>query len=293
MIVWGGVDDNVVPQNTGGRYDPVGNSWTATTATGAPSGRWLHSAVFAGTKMIIWGGFDAVADLNTGAIYDPTADSWSPTSTAGAPVARDTHVAIWTDSLSEMDVWGGQDDATIQLNTGGRYNPTTNMWAATSILGAPVGRRQHKGIWTGSEMIVWGGYDATIELNTGGRYCSGACTSPPPAGSSAISLSKQPGGPLVSWTAVPAAKGYDLVRGSLNQLHVSRGDFTSSTQTCLANDQAVMSVLDPSALPPANGQWYLVRGLSCGGAGTYNNAIGGSQVGSRDSEINASPGSCP
>jgi len=35
-----------------------------------------------------------------------------------------------------------------------------------------------------------------------------------------------------------------------------------------------------------------VRGLSCGGAGTYNE-IGGSQVGSRDSEINASPNKCP
>jgi hypothetical protein len=27
-------------------------------------------------------------------------------------------------------------------------------------------------VWTGSEMIVWGGFDGTVRLNTGGRYCA-------------------------------------------------------------------------------------------------------------------------
>jgi len=200
------------------------------------------------------------------------------------------HVAVWTGSLSEMDVWGGQNDAVVQLNTGARYNPTTNVWTAMSSLGAPIGRRFHTAVWTGSGMIVWGGWNMT-DLNTGGSYCSGACASSPPAGSSTISVSKQSGG-LVSWTAVPAAAAYDSVRGLLNQLHSSGGNFTTSTLACLANDQVATSYIDPGPPPAANGYWYLVRGLSCGGAGTYNE-IGGSQVGSRDSEINASPNKCP
>ena len=42
-------------------------------------------------------------------------------------------------------------------NTGGRYNPSTNSWTPTSTTDAPSGRYSHTAVWTGSEMIVWGG----------------------------------------------------------------------------------------------------------------------------------------
>ena len=45
------------------------------------------------------------------------------------------------------------------LNTGGRYNPGTDTWTATSTTNAPAARAFHTAVWTGSEMIVWGGYD--------------------------------------------------------------------------------------------------------------------------------------
>ena len=47
------------------------------------------------------------------------------------------------------------------LNTGARYNPTTDSWTATSTTSAPAGRYLHTAAWTGSEMIVWGGVDFT------------------------------------------------------------------------------------------------------------------------------------
>lgn len=43
-------------------------------------------------------------------------------------------------------------------------------WTATSISNAPGGRAFHTAVWTGSEMIVWGGKDDREFLNTGGRY---------------------------------------------------------------------------------------------------------------------------
>jgi hypothetical protein len=140
-------------------------------------------------------------------------------------------------------------------------------------------------------MIIWGGWNM-VDLDSGGRYCSGACTLTPPAGTSVLSVSKPPGGDLVSWTAVPAAAAYDLVRGVANELQLSLGNFTTSTRACLANDQVAMSRIDTAQPPTGNAFWYLVRGVSCGGAGTYNET-GGSQVGSRDAEINASTNSCP
>ena len=52
---------------TGGQYDPVGNSWTATSITsGVPDGRTFHTAVWTGTKMIVWGGTGESGLLNTG-----------------------------------------------------------------------------------------------------------------------------------------------------------------------------------------------------------------------------------
>ena len=57
-----------------------------------------------------------------------------------------------------MIVWGGCDGG-IYFNTGGRYNPSTDSWTATSTTNAPAARARHTAVWTGSEMIVWGGID--------------------------------------------------------------------------------------------------------------------------------------
>src|SRR6266478_6429571 len=47
---------------------------------------------------------------------------------------------------------------------------TDDTWAPTNTINAPAGRYFHTAVWTGSEMIVWGGIGASNYLNTGGRY---------------------------------------------------------------------------------------------------------------------------
>ena len=79
--------------------------------------------------------------------------------------SRNTHTAVWTGN--EMVVWGGGPD---YFNTGGRYNPGTNSWAATSTTNAPSAREFHTARWTASDMIVWGGISNGSYVNTGGRY---------------------------------------------------------------------------------------------------------------------------
>ena len=79
-----------------------------------------------------------------------------------------THAAVWTGT--EMIVWGGNDNASLPVNTGGRYNPSTDLWTPTSTLSAPAARSGPTAVWTGSGMIVWGGYDSNTRLGTGGRY---------------------------------------------------------------------------------------------------------------------------
>src|SRR5437868_392254 len=72
------------------------------------------------------------------------------------PAGRSYHTAVWTGS--EMIIWGGVDDSGFAVNTGGKYNPGTNSWTATTTINAPSGREFHTAVWSGSEMIVWGGY---------------------------------------------------------------------------------------------------------------------------------------
>src|SRR6266566_4284247 len=47
---------------------------------------------------------------------------------------------------------------------------TLDTWTATSTTNAPDARFGHTAVWTGSEMIVWGGSNGSGSLNTGGRY---------------------------------------------------------------------------------------------------------------------------
>jgi N-acetylneuraminic acid mutarotase len=195
MIVWGGVDAFGFALDTGGKYNPGTNSWTPTSSTNPPSARIMHTAVWTGTEMIVWGGWDGLSSiLNTGRRYNPRTDSWTATSITNAPSRRAQHTAVWTGS--EMIVWGGARlDGTPPFNTGGRYNPGTNSWTATSITHAPSGRNRHTAAWTGTEMIVWGGSSTSGLTDTGGRY------DPRTASWTAISTANAPA-PRVDATAV-------------------------------------------------------------------------------------------
>jgi N-acetylneuraminic acid mutarotase len=176
MVVWGGVD---YPNffNSGGRYNPSTNTWTATSTTNATAGRSGHTAVWTGSEMIVWGGSrdgtNGSSFLNTGGRYNPSTNSWSATTITGAPDARIFHTAVWTGS--EMIVWGGyvidQHGNRQRTNTGRKYNPSADSWIATIRFNAPTPRVSHTAVWTGSEMIVWGGsLGGPAPFNTGGRY---------------------------------------------------------------------------------------------------------------------------
>ncbi len=135
-----------------------------------PLPRQLHTAVWTGSEMILWGGraFDGTV-LNTGLRYNPVLDSWATTPMGSAvPDARYRHTAVWTGM--EMIVWGGA--GTQLFGSGGKYNPSTGVWAATSTASAaPSARYAHTAVWTGTAMIVWGGAEsASHSVNSGGRY---------------------------------------------------------------------------------------------------------------------------
>jgi hypothetical protein len=187
MIVWDGNPAR------GARYDPATDAWEPVSTTGAPTDRGGHTAVWAGTEMIIWGGSGGGA-LDTGGRYNPATDTWLTTATVGAASPRSAHTAIWTGS--EMIVWGGYEDSSSYLDTGGAYDPALDTWRPVAAAGAPSARREHTAVWTGEEMIVWGGWDDTATLG-GGRYAPGSDTWSPVA--SPVFLQRQYGHSAV-WT---------------------------------------------------------------------------------------------
>src|SRR5437773_4481548 len=92
LPVISGQSDNSIPS-----VACTDDTWTATSTTSAPAGRYLHTAVWTGSEMIVWGGYNG-SDLNTGGRYNPGTDSRTTTSTTGAPAARPVHTAARTGS---------------------------------------------------------------------------------------------------------------------------------------------------------------------------------------------------
>lgn len=86
MIVWGGTTGSGETA-TGGLLDTCDDSWTATDVADpdAPSARALHTAVWTGTSMLVWGGSSGGTALDDGAVY--TICDGSPSSAPAPDVA--------------------------------------------------------------------------------------------------------------------------------------------------------------------------------------------------------------
>lgn len=167
-LVWGGSGacGGSAACGDGAAYDAGSDRWSPLGSAGAPSARYLHTAVWTGQRMLVWGGIGgggaagcgpkAGAPCGDGAAYDPAGDTWAALPQVGAPSPRGWHGAVWTGS--EMIVWGGENplDGTL-LGDGARLDPATGSWRPTSAIGAPSPRRYFVALWTGEGMIVWGG----------------------------------------------------------------------------------------------------------------------------------------
>lgn len=117
--------------------------------------------VWTGEEMLVWGGSaeesGAPSGLVDGAAFDPVAEDWRVL--ADGPLETSAgRTAVWTGS--SMLVWGGElgDGSHMRPDNGASYDPGTDKW--TELPGSPSwSLAGHSAIWTGREMIVWGGVD--------------------------------------------------------------------------------------------------------------------------------------
>ena len=124
----------------------------ASVAPGAP-------AVWTGSEVVVWGGGfgpDGTHEVG-GATYDPAANEWSELPEAPIDVAAGA-TAVWTGK--EVIFWGGAEPSrNVQralLGSGAAYDPADRSWRR--LPESPLtARTYHEAVWTGEEMIVWGG----------------------------------------------------------------------------------------------------------------------------------------
>lgn len=161
VIIWGGNTTRGFT-NQGAVYNPATDTWR-TIAESPLAPRQAHSAVWTGSEMIIVGGYGPTPEaLTTVAAYNPDEDSWR--TLAEAPILGglvefgEGQTAIWTGShvlvygADELALFGEATPAAIAAS----YDPTDDSWTTlTDPLIHP--RLWHSAIWTGAEMIIWGG----------------------------------------------------------------------------------------------------------------------------------------
>jgi N-acetylneuraminic acid mutarotase len=170
MLIWGGYNPSTQVGKSGGQYNAATDTWSAISTTSAPVERYDHVSVWANTKMFVWGGFGAGGSLNSGGTYDPAGDTWSAMSTTNVPSARYAHSTVYDSGDDTVIVWGGYT-GTGYTNSGGTYRMANDDWCPTSTTNAPTARSNHTAVWTGTKMIIWGGYNTSSgPLNTGSTY---------------------------------------------------------------------------------------------------------------------------
>jgi hypothetical protein len=90
----------------------------------------------------------------------PIYESGNPAK-ASAPQARVQCTSVWTGT--EVVIWGGytiSDGGFYFYNDGSKYNPSTDTWTPMSFINAPTSRAYTSSVWTGTEVLVWGGLDS-------------------------------------------------------------------------------------------------------------------------------------
>ncbi|HYT39151.1 MAG TPA: kelch repeat-containing protein, partial [Acidimicrobiia bacterium] len=185
LVISGGYHEGDDDDRTdGAAFDPASGAWAPIAARPAPGscgGDRPCDGLWTGAKAL----FPA-----SGLAYDPAADGW----TAVAPPAADGPLAgepaVWTGR--RLLVWGtpgdpasddsgavlsgadsGADDSGAEVAppppTGAMYDPAANRWQ-TAPAGPLSGRLLHTAVWTGQEMLVWGGTAGDAGLADGAAF---------------------------------------------------------------------------------------------------------------------------
>jgi N-acetylneuraminic acid mutarotase len=149
-------------------YDPATNRWRRIASLPAP--RDGADVVWDGHEILVVGGSSGVRPLPAqGFAYDPATNRWRtlPRMESGRVEAA----SVWTGS--QLLVWGGSTTvgggAPVIPPHGLAYDPASNRWSP--LPRAPLlGRLDPAAVWTGRQLILWGGSRPRLPLGSGTRF---------------------------------------------------------------------------------------------------------------------------
>ncbi|MBI5517296.1 MAG: hypothetical protein HY909_26220 [Deltaproteobacteria bacterium] len=170
LLVWGGRDpaspDPSRLYGDGYRFDPRSGRLRAMSSVEAPSPRFQEgasTAVWTGREMIVWGGHGSSGGVSDGFAYLPEGDRWRP---LGAdPSLRRASSVVFTGS--ELLFFGGP----LEAFPGLRFVLGTGLWLGVRSAPRQGPRQGQTAVWTGDQVLLWGGTDADGRLLAEGwRY---------------------------------------------------------------------------------------------------------------------------
>ncbi len=100
---------------------------------------------------------------------------------------------------------------------------------------------------------------------------------------------------FISWPYQGAGITYDVIRGKLQALRATGGNFADPSigLTCIKDDFANVTAADAANPPAGDGFFYLMRESRTSSYEESPFWATRSQSGLRTAEINAAPGTCP
>ena len=148
-------------------YNPDTRTWRRLPPM--PEPRTGMTATWTGRELLVVGGYaEAGHGIRTyadGVAYNPATNRWRRVPSMG--IDRAFHSAVWTGRY--LLVWGGRMDRAGEWTTPSRgvaYDPVRNTW--TALPRSPLaGRTGHVAVWTGSQMLIWGGYPVRANAKAG------------------------------------------------------------------------------------------------------------------------------
>lgn len=183
LVGWGGGCCGDVSDD-GSAYDPATNTWRK-IAPAPVSGQQSPVGAWTGRELVVFNGRSPEGTPVGGAAYNPRTDTWRRI--PPHPGSRPGFLAVFDGN--EIHVLGARRDTVFSFNpknnswrqlprtqldadglvavwTGNRliasatstsaYEPPRDLWTKLSISPLEL-RQQAQGVWTGRELIVWGG----------------------------------------------------------------------------------------------------------------------------------------
>ena len=166
-IFYGGIrsqaTDTSAAQSPAYSVDLTSGVFTALTQNNDIPLRQSHGLVYANSKLFVFGGCTPTqsSECLSGS---KRLDSWDPATGNWTQQANTPADGVWGPAFvwtgSKLFAWGGVGSGWNGPHpaSGALYDPGTDNWTTAATLGSPLGRIGTAAVWTGSKVLLYGGY---------------------------------------------------------------------------------------------------------------------------------------